>query len=313
MSHPRREPAAAAVKIPDGHDLSRRHLLLLGGAAALAGCTTRPGLPTPSTTASAPSSASSSVLSSSEATSTSQTSGTSSSTGTRPAWTPDPNDVSPQVKLAAAQYIETTVSQPAVEVVFAQYGGILTDSASVLVVTQPRPAATDPATGSTYDVRLVRSGSTWHVTQVQPSAPGPAAATLSAAARQVLAQPRMELPPAGRADIASGQVHDSVLEAMLTLSQAYRIGVSVVRSGHPTDVFGTSRLSDHPLGRAFDTWRIDEQSVVSASTPPTLVTAYMQAAARAGSYNIGGPYLLHGATYFSDDTHHDHVHAGFRS
>jgi hypothetical protein len=30
-----------------------------------------------------------------------------------------------------------------------------------------------------------------------------------------------------------------------------------------------------------------------------------------GSYNFGGPYLLGGAAYFSDDTHHDHVHAGF--
>jgi hypothetical protein len=38
----------------------------------------------------------------------------------------------------------------------------------------------------------------------------------------------------------------------------------------------------------------------------------MQAAAAAGSYNVGGPYLLGGAPqWFSDDTHHDHVHAGF--
>ena len=57
-------------------------------------------------------SASSSVSSSSDATSTSPTFGTSPSTGTRPAWTPDSNDVSPKVKLVAAQYVETTVSQP---------------------------------------------------------------------------------------------------------------------------------------------------------------------------------------------------------
>jgi hypothetical protein len=37
----------------------------------------------------------------------------------------------------------------------------------------------------------------------------------------------------------------------------------------------------------------------------------MQAAAAAGSYNVGGPYLLSGSVYFSDQTHHDHVHAGF--
>lgn len=51
--------------------------------------------------------------------------------------------------------------------------------------------------------------------------------------------------------------------------------------------------------------------MVDAATPQRLVTAYMRAAASAGSYNVGGPYPLGGATYFSDDTHHDHVHAGF--
>jgi hypothetical protein len=38
----------------------------------------------------------------------------------------------------------------------------------------------------------------------------------------------------------------------------------------------------------------------------------MEALAAAGSYNVGGP-VLPGAPpqYFSDRTHHDHVHAGF--
>ena len=38
----------------------------------------------------------------------------------------------------------------------------------------------------------------------------------------------------------------------------------------------------------------------------------MEAAAAAGAYNLGAPYLLGAAPqYFSDNTHHDHVHAGF--
>jgi hypothetical protein len=214
--------------------------------------------------------------------------------------------------LAAAGYIETTAT-PAVQVVFAQYGGILPASASVLVVTHPWPAVPDPAVGSTYDVRLVRAGSTWQVTENHPSSPGPASATISAAAHQVLAHGRIQLPAAARADVASGQVHDSVLEAMLGLANSYRLGVSVVRTGHPLNVFGTTRPSDHPLGRAFDTWRINDQAVVATSTPKALVTAYMRAAATIGSYNVGGPYLLGGSTFFSDDTHHDHVHAGFKT
>jgi hypothetical protein len=107
-------------------------------------------------------------------------------------------------------------------------------------------------------------------------------------------------------------VHPSVLTSMLKLAGTYRIGVSVVRSGHPKFVFGTDRLSDHPRGRAFDTWRIDGRMVVDPATPRSLVTRYMEAAAAAGSYNVGGPYLLGSAPqFFSDQTHHDHVHAGF--
>ena len=171
----------------------------------------------------------------------------------------------------------------------------------------------DPAAGTTYDVRLVKKGSTWSVTEVHPSVPGAPSGAVSTAAKQVLSLERIELPPAARADIASGQVHDSVLTAMLALAGTYGIGVSVVRSGHPIDVFGTSRPSDHPVGRAFDTWRIDDQPVVAASTPRTLVTAYMRAAAALGSYNVGGPVLPSGSAFFSDATHHDHVHIGFRN
>jgi hypothetical protein len=128
----------------------------------------------------------------------------------------------------------------------------------------------------------------------------------------VLTSNRLDLPPAARADVMSGQVHDSALVAMLALSRSYRIGVSVVRSGHPIHVFGTDRLSDHPRGRAFDTWRIDGQAVVDRDTPSRLVEGYMRAVAGEGAYNVGGPYLLGAAPqYFSDDTHHDHVHAGF--
>lgn len=231
-------------------------------------------------------------------------------------WAPSPADVSPTCKLAAVRLVERrgTSRTTAIEVIDAQYGGILTDSASVLVVCRSWRLSrgrviTD---GHTYDVRLSRvSGAEWRVTAVHPSRPGPPA-SVSPAARQVLASDRIDLPPAGRADVESGRVHDSVLAAMLGLSGAYRIGVSIVRTGHPIHVFGTQRLSDHPLGRAFDTWQINGRAVVDPDTPASLVSGYMRASAGEGSYNVGGPYLLGSAPqYFTDDTHHDHVHAGF--
>ncbi len=266
-------------------------------------------------------------------------------------WSPSPSDVQPEVKLAAVRTIEAALTHAAdgagvaaararvaaigqdpglvsslgdlvtssggavVRVVDAQYGGLLATSASVLVVCRTWAFVAGRVTqgGSTIDVRLSSASPRWRVTALMPSQPGPATTALTAAARAVLASPRITLPPASVADVRSGQVHDSVLSAMLGLAQGFTLGVSVVRSGHPLLVFGTNRRSDHPQGRAFDTWAVDGQAVVSSSTPRSLVTAYMRAAAAAGSYNVGGPVLLSGSTYFSDNTHHDHVHAGFRT
>lgn len=223
---------------------------------------------------------------------------TSQAAGVR--WTPGPGELEPGAKLAAVRAVER---RAAVRVIDAQYGGLLSTTASVLVVTAPL---------HTYDVRLSRGRRGWHVTAVYPSRPGPAARRHSLAAGHVLASDRIALPPAARRDVLSGQVHDSVLEALLTVSRRWHVDVSVLRSGHPLDVFGTSRPSDHPLGRAFDTWAIDGRSVVAPSTPRSLVIAYMEAVTAAGSYNTGGPYLLGSAPqWFSDRTHHDHVHAGF--
>jgi hypothetical protein len=199
------------------------------------------------------------------------------------------------------------------QVVDAQYGGLLASSASVLIPTVQWVLDSSGGVsqrGWTFDVRLVAASPAWRVTEIHPSAPG-GPVPVNSLATQVLGSSRIDLPPASRADIASGQVHDTVLRAMLTLSRSYTIGVSVIRSGHPTYVFGTSRPSDHPLGRAFDTWRINGLPVVASATPRALVVGYMAAAAAAGSYNVGGPYALSGSVYFTDQTHHDHVHAGF--
>ena len=281
----------------------------MGAGALLAGCSGA----SRSTTA-PPSDRSHGYTSSASGPSTSPTTEAPLPTITR--WQPNPNDLAPLCKLVAVRRIERAGNgrDRALEVLDAQYGGLLTDSASVLVVSRSwrRRGGVVHAGGHTYDVRLSRGAGGWRVTAIHPSHPGPPAATLTDAARRVLTNERITLPPAGRADIRSGQVHDSVLGAMLAMSASYRIQVSVVRSGHPILVFGTDRPSDHPQGRAFDTWAIGGRPVVDAHTPRTLVEDYMHAVAAAGSYNVGGPYLLGAAPqWFSDATHHDHVHAGF--
>ncbi|MGC0314274.1 hypothetical protein [Kitasatospora acidiphila] len=331
-----------------------RRVLLTAAVGALAGCGGggHPAAPSRAATASgAPSHAPSSSLAPSASPTPSPTSGGTALPATSP-WRPGPGELQPDVKSRATQLVEaignwppggsgaaaaqgrvaalggldpglvnqagpllSTADQAALQVIYAQYGGLLTDSASVLVVCdQWTPQG---AGGTTVDVRLSAASPRWTVTALHPAAPGPAAASLSTAAQAVLGSPHIELPPAALADVRSSQVHDSALQAMLTLAQTYTMSISVVRSGHPIDVFGTTRPSDHPLGRAFDVWRINGLAVVDPATPHDLVDGFMRAAAAAGSYNVGGPRQLTGGTtpnqFFTDDTHHDHVHVGFNS
>ncbi len=268
------------------------------------------------------------------------------------AWRPSAGEVNPTVKLEAVRVIEevgswevghdgisaaasrvAALGQPSrlvrqahpllgrgsraiVQVVDAQYGGLLAASASVLVVCRQWRAGPDGRLivgGTTVDVRVRIQRGHWVVEDLRPAHPGKPSPALPSVARRVLASSHIVLPAASAADVRSGQVHASVLRALLGLAKDFRIDVSVIRSGHPRLVFGTDRPSDHPLGRAFDTWRINGQAVVDPHTPKAMVVDYMRAAAAAGSYNVGGPYQLRGPgnQFFTDPTHHDHVHAGF--
>lgn len=288
--------------------LGRRGLLLLAAGVGVAGCGSRP------------SSGSSGTPSTPVLTSPSMSPSASASAGgslpSRVDWQPGAGELVPEAKLAAVRRIEAAGngSSHRLQVIDAQYGGLLSSSASVLVVCRTWTLANGLVTegGVTNDVRLSLGSGGWVVTAINPSDPGAPSSSISAAATEVLANSRIVLPPAARADVASGQVHDSVLSTMVAMSRRWRLDVSVIRSGHPINVFGTDRPSDHPKGRAFDTWALDGVPVVAAGSPAPAVRSYMEALAEAGSYNVGGPILLGSAPqFFSDQTHHDHVHAGF--
>ncbi|HSR22158.1 MAG TPA: hypothetical protein VLW53_01295 [Candidatus Eisenbacteria bacterium] len=201
------------------------------------------------------------------------------------------------------------------QVVDAQYGGILAVSASVLAVVEQWVRQADGSlrhTGDTFDIRLVAARPRWRVTEVNPARPGSPAATLTPAARAVLGNARIRLPDAAHADVRSGQIHASVLGALTALADHYVLDVSVIKSGHPHFVFGTNRVSDHPRGRAVDVWAVDGRRVVDLANR-RLVTEFMAAASQHGTWQVGGPVDLDGGgtRFFSDNTHQDHVHLGF--
>lgn len=195
----------------------------------------------------------------------------------------------------------------------AQYGGILTNSASVLAVVDAWRQEQGGAVvvgGETLDIRLQRTPARWRVVEVLPAHPLAAAVTLPAIAQRVLGNARIRLPYSATADVRSGHIHASVLHFLQELSHAHIVDVSILQSGHPRLVFGTTRPSDHPLGRAVDIWALDGSRLI---TDHGLAERAMRFAVRNGAYNVGGPVLPAGPQYFSDRTHHDHVHVGFRT
>ncbi len=267
------------------------------------------------------------------------------------AWTPTAAEVSPRVKLRAVRLVEAIGSwtaghggpaaararvaalgydpalvasaaallpaarAAAVQVVDVQYGGILSAASSVLVVVRQWFRSDDGSLhsgGTTVDVRLVAASPWWRVTAMYPARPAAPAAALPPAAAELLAQPRVRLPVAARADLRSGTISPATMAAMAALAREHVVDVSIVRSGHPLYVFGTSRRSDHPRGHAFDIWAIDGRTVLDPANR-ALTERVMRRGIDLGAWQVGGPVDLDGAAhrYFSDNTHHDHVHMGF--
>ena len=318
------------------------------GVGSLAGCTSSSAPTTASTVPTSPS-ASTPAPSASATPST-----TSAALPASVPWQPTASEISPAVKVRAVRLLEaiaawpsggqglvaararvaalgydprladqaagllTTSPQATVRVVDAQYGGILSSSSSVLVVLQQWTLGADGRSvvtgGTTVDVRLVKASPAWRVTALHPAAPGAPAASLSTVASTLLASPRLHLPVAARADIRSGTISAGVLGALRGLVARHVVDVSVVKSGHPLYVFGTSRRSDHPRGHAVDVWAVDGRRVVDPANR-ALVESVMRLGIALGAYQVGGPVDLDGggSRYFSDNTHHDHIHLGFHT
>lgn len=201
------------------------------------------------------------------------------------------------------------------QVVYPQYGGLTGTSASVMVVArQVRYANGDDVDTKelTFDVRLLKRESGWVVVDVVEQRHG-AASPMSPMARRVLAEPSIRLPDSARNDIRKGRVDDSVLGVLARIAAKHTVDVSVLVTGHPREVFGTDRTSNHTRGRGVDIWRIDERLVVDPETPQSLLSSAMREGALAGATEVGGPFDLNGRSnpgFFTDTLHSDHLHFG---
>ncbi|WP_157552571.1 twin-arginine translocation signal domain-containing protein [Jiangella gansuensis] len=264
-------------------------------------------------------------------------------------WEPSAGEIAPEIKVAAVRVIEALGNAPdgaapptqrltaagaeprlaaaagplvppsvpsTVAVVYPQYGGLERSTASVMAVTE-QTWVVDRALVSrsvTVDVRLKRGSAGWLVDQLLPAEViDRAALTLDGAAAQLAASPRVHLPDAAVADLAAGIVDARVVASLLELAATYELSVSVFRAGHPENVFGTDRTSNHTRGRAVDIWAVDGVPVVTMGLDDPLLLGFLDAVRSTGSDEIGGPVDPDGpgGKHFADDLHRDHVHLGF--
>ena len=127
----------------------------------------------------------------------------------------------------------------------------------------------------------------------------------------LLANPRLELTPNARADLAAGVVDPRLVALLDQLLRRHRLAVSVFKTGHSIHVRGTNVVSKHTLGRAADIWKVDG-GLVRAGHPPSLALTAWLARLPPGQRpsEVGSPFPQFEQVpgHFSNADHQDHVH-----
>jgi hypothetical protein len=225
--------------------------------------------------------------------------------------TPDPARRAALVR-AAAPLLRSGASSVGT-VVYAQMGGITTDQASVMVVVRQVTRAPSTDETRTLDVRLTRTGATWRFDRLASAGGTPVArpTSLSSEARAVLSDRRIWLPDSARWDIYRGAISPTLLTVMEQVAARAPYAVTVLESGHPYDVFGTTHESMHSAGRAVDINTFAGRLVVSqhaTGSPAFELVRWLLTRPEVGQ--VGSPWDLDGAgsRSFTNSVHLDHVH-----
>lgn len=219
---------------------------------------------------------------------------------------------------AAAGLVDPAVASVGT-VVYPQLGGLTATAVSVMVLVRQETIDADgrsAAVTRTIDVRLRLEGDSWTFDRLG-SGGGPAESRpddLSPAAAAVLDHPRIDLPDTARWDIYRGDIEDRLLELMADIAERHHISVLVVSTGHPWEVFGTDRQSNHTRGRAVDIYAVDGELVVAQRAEGTPAHQLSRTLFDAGVPELGSPWAFDGfgGRSFTDVVHQDHLHVAVR-
>ena len=216
-------------------------------------------------------------------------------------------------ELAATFHVPGAWSQG--RIIYPQLGGLGTSAASVMVVVEQMVGTQSGIQIfiRTLDIRLSLSGGVWRFADLASigGTPITAQAPLAPQALAILNDPRIEMPDSARWDILSGGISLDLLALMERLADRTPFGVVTLSQGHPYEVFGTNRQSDHTRGRAVDIYRLGDTLVIDGRAEGSVVHQtvqwlYQQPEIR----QIGSPWALDGVggKSFTDRLHQDHLH-----
>lgn len=205
----------------------------------------------------------------------------------------------------------------AADIIYPQLGGLTGERASVMLVVRQRllNGVQRQTFVRTVDVRLLRRDGRWSIEDVASFGGDPVTVPpeLPASARRVLADPAIDLPDSARWDISAGRVGEPILALLADLAQRHRLGVTVFATGHPHEVFGTTRVSNHTRGAAVDLWLVDAP-VVSQRDPNGAISVLVRDLLGRGVTELGAPFDVDGlgGANFTDTVHQDHLHLAIR-
>lgn len=156
----------------------------------------------------------------------------------------------------------------------------------------------------------------WYVTKVleQAATYEVAPALGSGNAADLLDNPNVSLTPNARGDLEAGIIDQRVIDFLVWAAQRHTIAVSVLKTGHSTNVAGTNRVSNHTLGRGADIYAVDGETVnPSSQAGRALAIEASQLAPPGRPDEMGVPWAdltdLQGV--FTDGSHQNHIHVGW--
>jgi NlpC/P60 family len=122
---------------------------------------------------------------------------------------------------------------------------------------------------------------------------------------------RVTLDSVGIADLKSGKIDPRVASVLTAISRDHEITVSAMMSDHGQNTAGGS-VSNHYYGRGVDIATVDGQPVGPGNQVAREVAVSLSRLDPSiRPSEIGSPWALPGAAYFTDGAHQNHLHIGF--